>query len=65
MKKSIRLSGLDPFNSWVLTAPNGIRRIPVSVLSDEVYDFEENFQLVGEVMSGHRNELQLLWKPRK
>ena len=36
-----------------------------SNLSDEDYNFEENFQLVGEVMTGHRNELQLLWKPRK
>ena len=61
----IKLSGENPFDSWILTAPYGGRRVPVSVLSDEDYNFEENFQLVGEVMTGHRNELQLLWKPRK
>jgi hypothetical protein len=65
VKTVIKLSGVNPFDSWILTAPNGRRRVPVSVLSDVDYNFEERYQLVGRVRTGHRDEFQILWKPKK
>ena len=65
VKTVIKLSGINPFDSWILTAPNGSRRVPISVLSDTDYNFEERYQLAGEVRTGHRDEFQMLWKPKK
>ena len=63
-RQAISLSKINPLQCWILTAPNGARAISSEVLLDEYYNFEDNFQLVGKVKTGHRNELQLLWKPR-
>ena len=59
------MSGENPSNSWILTAPNGKRSVSVSVLSDGDYDFNEKYQLVGKLSTGYRNELQFLWKPKQ
>lgn len=64
IKAFIKLSGENPSNSWILTAPNGKRSVSVSVLSDGDYDFNEKYQLVGKLSTGYRNELQFLWKPK-
>ncbi len=64
IKAYIKQSGENPFDSWILTAPYGKRSVPVSVLSDDDYNFEEKYQLVGSFRTGHRNELQFLWKPK-
>lgn len=64
-KQAIVLSKVNPFHCWILTAPNGARAISPKVLSNIHYNFEEKFQLVGKVKTGHRQELQLLWKPKK
>ena len=65
IKAYIKLSGENPSNSWILTAPNGKRSVSVSVLSDGDYDFNEKYQLVGKLSTGYRNELQFLWKPKQ
>jgi hypothetical protein len=64
-KLAIKLSGINPFDSWVLTAPHGKRNNPIPSLSDTSFNFEEKYQLVGRIKTAHRNEEQLLWKPKK
>ncbi len=48
-------------SAWVLTAPQGKRRIPDVVLSD--LGFPNGYEAVGEARTGHRDEIQILWKP--
>jgi len=49
--------------AWVLTAPKGKRRIPSEILVDLGLDFPKSYEMVGKAKTGHRNEVQLLWKP--
>ncbi|MEY8198405.1 MAG: hypothetical protein RPS47_04135 [Colwellia sp.] len=61
------LQGIDDEKlrqAWVLTAPNGRRKIPQTVFGRLSIDFNDSFIKVGEVTSGHRNELQILWRPK-
>ena len=62
-KQLILRSGVDPFSSWILTAPRGKLSISTSVLSMDKFNFQDKFKLVGIVKTGHRNEEQYLWKP--
>ena len=49
--------------AWVLTAPEGVRSLSVEILSKFDLEFPEGYTAVGKVRTGHRNELQILWKP--
>lgn len=51
-------------SSWVLTAPGGKQEINPSVLDVAGINFEEDFELVGELETAHRREKQYLWRPR-
>jgi len=50
-------------SSWLLTAPDGKRAISGEVLTQLDINLEE-YDLVTRDVSGHRNEVQYLWKPR-
>jgi hypothetical protein len=49
--------------AWVLTAPQGRKHLPDSVLQQVGLEFPGAFIKVAEVRTGWRNELQILWKP--
>ena len=49
--------------SWLLTAQEGIRKIPLSILTDLKLHFPEDYIQVVRLTTGHRNESQILWKP--
>jgi len=49
--------------AWVLTAPEGKRSLSNKILSGINLNFPEGYVAVGKVRTGHRNELQILWKP--
>ena len=52
--------------AWVLTTtPDAMRRLSDSVLQAFPLDFPARYEMVGEVKTGHRNEVQFLWKPRR
>ena len=55
----------DIRNSWIITAPMGTREIPVSALNNLNIDFPNSYTKTGAVITGHRNEVQILWKPKK
>jgi hypothetical protein len=48
--------------AWVLTAPNGSRKIHYDVLMDIGLRFPDDYVEIGKVRTGHRNEIQVLWK---
>ena len=55
----------DLKSSWLLTAPDGKRRIHEKGLLEELgLRFPADFEVAGEVRTGWRNESQVLWKPR-
>jgi hypothetical protein len=49
--------------AWVLTAPEGRRRIDIDVLHKHGLNFPDQYEKVGKLKTGHRNEEQFLWKP--
>ena len=53
----------EQHTAWVLTAPKGKRKIPSEIMSDLGLDFPKSYEMVGKAKTGHRNEVQLLWKP--
>ena len=50
-------------NSWILLAPNGPRRIPISVLRDLKLELHRNFEKAGEVQFVEKGIVHELWKP--
>jgi len=50
-------------SAWVLTAAQGSRMNTTDILLDMNLKFPDNYKAVGKVRTGHRNELQVLWKP--
>jgi hypothetical protein len=50
-------------DSWVLTAPEGKRRLSSEILSRLGLDFPDAYKAVGKLRTGHRNEKQVLWRP--
>ena len=59
------LSGSDTTaleSAWILTAPEGVRRLPLNLLINLGLDFPGGYYKVGTVKSPHRNEVQELWK---
>jgi hypothetical protein len=51
-------------DAWILTAPDGNRRLDESILRTVGVEFPENYVLLGELRSGHRDEAQFVWKPK-
>jgi hypothetical protein len=49
--------------AWVLTAPEGKRRLSDKILAEIGLNFPDRYVAIGKVRTGHRNELQILWKP--
>jgi hypothetical protein len=49
--------------AWVLTAPDGKRRLSNQILSEIDLNFPGGYMAVGKVRTGHRNERQILWRP--
>ena len=49
--------------AWVLTAPQGKRSLPGKLLVEIGLKFPEEYISVGKVKTGHRDELQILWRP--
>ena len=58
-----RMQRTDLERAWILTAPNGERRIDVSVLTRNGVDFPGSYAEAGRATTGYLNELQILWKP--
>jgi len=52
-------------SAWILTAPKGKLRISSKILLKLGLDFPGDYSLVGQVRTGHRNEIQYLWKPNE
>ena len=50
--------------AWVLTAPDGSRALPASVLTELGLSFPRDYVEVGRVTTGWRAEAQTLWRPR-
>lgn len=50
-------------NSWILTAPEGDRKISDEVIQKLGIRLNDNYVRVSEAYSGYRNERQILWKP--
>lgn len=50
--------------AWVLTSPEGGRRVSESLLGDVGLVFPQAYELLGQVRTGQGNDEHLLWKPR-
>lgn len=51
-------------NSWVLTAPEGTRSHSVNILARLGAPLSSNYELLGELKTGYRNEQQYLYRPK-
>jgi hypothetical protein len=51
-------------DAWVITAPQGQIRLNNQILSDVNLLFPFEYQLIGEFVTGYRNEKHYLWKPK-
>jgi hypothetical protein len=51
-------------SAWVLEAPQGKRSLPIAVLNELELDFPGEYKQVGKFRTGHRNEEQVLWRPK-
>lgn len=51
-------------HAWVLTAPQGRRKISLNTLNKLGLDFPNGYEKVGSFTTGYRNEVQELWKVR-
>ncbi len=49
--------------AWVLTAPDGSRALPASVLTAHGLPFPDGYERVGTAVTGWRSEAQELWRP--
>ncbi|MBU2971735.1 hypothetical protein KO527_20500 [Pseudoalteromonas sp. C2R02] len=50
-------------DAWVLIAPQGRGALDMLIFEKLGIDFYKNYQKVGEVITGYRNEKQELWRP--
>jgi len=50
-------------DAWILTAHGGKRKLSDDVLLDLGLGFPSDYEMVGQVRTGHRNEEQMLWRP--
>jgi hypothetical protein len=51
--------------AWILLAPNGSRKLDISILNRIGLNFPKDYVKIGTVKTGHRNEIQEVWKPIK
>ncbi len=51
--------------SWILLANQGSRSLPRRVLRELGIELRDDYELVGEMVTGHRSERQRLWRPRE
>lgn len=51
--------------AWLLTAPQGRRRLDPALLADFGRHFPEDYREAGRAVSGHRREEQILWQPKQ
>lgn len=52
-------------NAWLLTAPKGSRKLNEDLILEQFdLKMKKHWLPVGEVKTGHRNEKQILWRPR-
>ncbi len=49
--------------AWILTAPNGSRKIDLNILNQLGLNFPDKYKKIGTVKTAHRDEIQELWKP--
>lgn len=49
--------------AWILTAPQGKRRLNPEILAAAGLPFPENYRRVGHTRTGQRQEEQIVWKP--
>lgn len=59
-----QMSDQDTGTAWILTTPDGPRRISVDVLDAIGRTLEEDYEMVSTLTTGHRSETQILWRPR-
>lgn len=52
-------------SAWVLTAPEGNRHHSVDVLTRLGIQFDEQYEQLGQLTTGYRNETQFLYRPRQ
>lgn len=52
-------------SSWILTAPDGDRKLSDDLLHKLGINLKEDYRQVADVRSGYRNEHQVLWKPKE
>ena len=50
--------------AWLLTAPDGTIKLSESILEVAGLKLKRDWEAVGEVQTGYRNEKQVLWRPR-
>lgn len=57
--------GVNLKSAWLLTSPNGKRKINPTLLNNLSLSFPQNFVKVGELnFEYHRKEIHYLWKPK-
>ena len=49
--------------AWILTAPNGSRKIDLNILNQLGLNFPDKYKKIGIVKTADRDEIQELWKP--
>ncbi|MDD2896319.1 MAG: hypothetical protein PHG81_09945 [Aliarcobacter sp.] len=49
--------------AWILTAPNGSRKIDLNILNQLGLNFPDKYKKIGTVKTADRDEIQELWKP--
>jgi len=51
-------------DAWILSAPNGRRKLPEEILNEIGLNFPEDYKIAGSVKTAYREEVQILWKRR-
>jgi len=60
----LKMASSDELNAaWILTAPKGRRKLRNEILLELNVDFPLHYEAVGQIRTGYRNEIQVLWKP--
>ena len=58
------LNSADLSKTWILTSPDGNRKIDSSILPTVGINFPINYQSLGQIIFNYdRNETHILWKP--
>ena len=49
--------------AWIISAPEGSRKLSDSLVQNLGINFPSNYEQLGVLNTGHRNEPQMLWRP--